>query len=338
MLSKLFVRSADRALATLDVLRGAAILLVLLAHFMPYDGPLASAVRLSCANAGVILFFFLSGFLIDRTFSQEPRMLPYVIRRTFRILPMYWLSIVLIFFLDEGWALRDAIANATFTTQVMHVTRMSAVYWTLYIEVTFYALVPILWLLGRRATYWSPFVLTAAFFGVWLAGLAFSDALYYLVYCLIGMQFGLWRRNKISGVMLAVSLIAVIIGSSVLPVVSPFLGLAPLACGLCLYAALRYPIRFGLFEIFGYVSYSWYLLHMIFGYRVADFAASIGCDKYLAAIFGVTASFVVSMVTFVVIERPAIDLGKNLIRILRTRWPRRVFLEPLAGQQVHTGF
>jgi hypothetical protein len=117
----LFARSDDRTLATLDVLRGIAILLVLVAHFLPFDGPIANAMLLSCANAGVILFFFLSGFLMDRTFAQDSQILPYVVRRAFRILPMYWISIILIFLLEREWSVRDAIANATFTTQVMHV-------------------------------------------------------------------------------------------------------------------------------------------------------------------------------------------------------------------------
>jgi peptidoglycan/LPS O-acetylase OafA/YrhL len=314
----LFARSDDRTLATLDVLRGIAILLVLVAHFLPFDGPIANAMLLSCANAGVILFFFLSGFLMDRTFAQDSQILPYVVRRAFRILPMYWISIILIFLLEREWSVRDAIANATFTTQVMHVSRMSGVYWTLYVEVAFYALVPILWRLGPVISYWSPFALAAVFTGAWLAGLSANSAFFYLVYCLIGMQFGLWHRGKLSGAALAVSMIAVVIGSSVLPIVSPFLGLAPLVCGLLLYAALRYPIRFGLFEIFGDVSYSWYLLHPIVGYRAMDIALSIGCQRWLAAIFGVSTAFVLSAASFLIIERPMIKLGKGLIRMRRT--------------------
>jgi peptidoglycan/LPS O-acetylase OafA/YrhL len=319
MLSKLFGQRRESALASLDVVRGTAILLVLIAHFRPFGGAFAGAFTLAFANTGVILFFFLSGFLMDRTFAHEPRILPYVIRRSFRILPMYWLSIALIFFLDAGWTLSDAIANASFTTQVMHVTRMSGVYWTLYIEMMFYALFPILWLLGLRVSYWSPLALLIVYSAAWLAGLPFSNAPYYLVYCLMGMQFGLWHRSKMSGTALAVSMIAVIIGSSLLPIVSPFLGLAPLVCGLFLYAVLRYPIRCGLLEIFGDVSYSWYLLHTIVGYRAMNLAVSVGWDTWLAAIVGIAASFALSIATFLAIERPTINLGKNLIRSHRLR-------------------
>src|SRR5262249_37933767 len=152
------------------------------------------------------------------TFAADPRLFAYAIRRSFRILPMYWLSIVLIFMLDGGWSLRDAIANATFTTQVAHVMRMSGVYWTLYIEVMFYALVPVLWWLGGRAIYCAPFVVILTFAVAWTAGLPLSTAIFYLVYCFAGMLFGRWQRKQIGSAALFVSMVAVIIGSSILPI------------------------------------------------------------------------------------------------------------------------
>jgi peptidoglycan/LPS O-acetylase OafA/YrhL len=59
-------------LASLDVLRGIAILSVLFSHFWPGDLPLS--LRVLCGQFGVILFFFLSGFLMDRTYSNESQL------------------------------------------------------------------------------------------------------------------------------------------------------------------------------------------------------------------------------------------------------------------------
>jgi peptidoglycan/LPS O-acetylase OafA/YrhL len=120
-------------LASLDVLRGVAIISVLLAHSWPQAQPASKSLIIFVGQFGVILFFFLSGFLMDRTYADHPQLVPFVIRRLFRIMPMYWFSIVLIFATERGWTLRDIIANAIFATGPMHVARMSGVYWTLYI-------------------------------------------------------------------------------------------------------------------------------------------------------------------------------------------------------------
>ena len=167
---------------------------------------------------------------------------------------------------------------------------------------------------GKRASYCAPFLLLIAFAGMWLAGLQFSKAPFYLIYCLTGWQFGLWYRGELSGRFLLVLVGAVVVGSSVLPIVSPFLGIAPAVCGLLLYAALRCQFRMRVFETFGDVSYSWYLLHAIFGYAARNFAMSLGCPEWGSALIGIALTFVLSVLTFIVVERPAINLGKRIIR------------------------
>lgn len=321
MLTRLSACKDGHSLASLDALRGLAILLVLIAHFLPADAPYFREINLSGANLGVILFFFLSGFLMDRTFAADARLFSYAIRRSFRILPMYWLSIALIFTLDSGWSVRDAIVNATFTTQIAHVTRMSGVYWTLYIEVLFYTLVPVLWWLGSRAIYCAPFAVISTFVVAWMAGLPLSDASFYLVYCFAGMLFGRWHRKQISDAALLISMIAVIAGSSALPIVSPFLGLAPLISATLLYAALRFPFRFTPLEFAGDVSYSCYLLHQIFGQMATRLLLAAGWNEWLAAFLGITAALALSIATFYWIEVPAINIGRRLIR-RRTFAPR----------------
>ena len=101
-------------LANLDVLRGVAIISVLIGHAWPTALSVPKSLTLFFGQFGVILFFFLSGFLMDRTYAERPQLLPFAIRRLFRILPMYWVSILLIVALEGGWTLRDVIANAFF--------------------------------------------------------------------------------------------------------------------------------------------------------------------------------------------------------------------------------
>lgn len=308
-------------LAGLDALRAIAILLVIFAHLFSGDMPFATEqFALAAANAGVILFFFLSGFLMDRTFNADPRLLPYALRRSFRILPMYWASLALVFALDPHWSTREILANAFFAAPAVHLPRMAGIYWTLYIEVLFYALVPVVWLLGRRAIYAMTFAVLVLFavldaFHVLPAWAPFSWAPFYIVYCFAGMQIGAWHRGELGFGALAISLTAVITGSAALPVVSPWLGLAPLLCAAGLILALhrKRPVL-GL-TLISNVSYSWYLLHTIIGLPMI---AVLHFPSVLLHSIIAVVTFIASVVTYRLLELPLIDIGKGLIRMLRS--------------------
>ena len=58
-------------LASLDVLRGVAIISVLIGHAWPTALSAPKSLTLFFGQFGVILFFFLSGFLMDRTYAEH---------------------------------------------------------------------------------------------------------------------------------------------------------------------------------------------------------------------------------------------------------------------------
>lgn len=97
----------EKHIAALDGVRGIAILLVLLVHFIP---PIAMPWRVSewfmkifstGGWAGVDLFFVLSGFLITgillRTKDQPHYFINFYMRRTLRIFPLYFAALAIIF-------------------------------------------------------------------------------------------------------------------------------------------------------------------------------------------------------------------------------------------------
>jgi len=310
-------------LASLDVLRGIAILSVLISHFWPGDFPGPLSLRILCGQFGVILFFFLSGFLMDRTYSNEPQVFPFVVRRSFRILPMYWLSILIIFATEPGWALRDVVSNAIFATGPMHVVRMSGVYWTLYIEVLFYATVPLLFFLGRRAILLSSYFVIGLFGALWLFHIRSSVAPHYLAYCYLGLQFGGWQRKAIGRGELFASVFTVALVSSILPILSPFpsiaspfLGAAPVASAILLYSAVRLRFRAKPIELLGDISYSVYLMHAIVSIQVGNRLLSYGYASWIAAVANVGFSLALSVITFVLVERPSIAVGRRIVK----RW------------------
>jgi len=104
-------------IASLDVLRGFAISSVVVGQFAPTTPQIELSLAVGLSIAGVVLFFFLFGFLMDLTFARDNRLGRYLIRRTFRILPMYWISIVLIFRSEGAWSAKDALCKTTFAAQ-----------------------------------------------------------------------------------------------------------------------------------------------------------------------------------------------------------------------------
>jgi peptidoglycan/LPS O-acetylase OafA/YrhL len=230
-------------------------------------------------------------------------------------------SILVVLVTESGWTLRDVAANALFITGPAHVARMNGVYWTLYIEVLFYALVPLIIFIGRRAILSGPCLVTTLFGGLWVLHVRAGVAPHYLAYCLTGLQFGAWQRDVISGKALALSFGIVVIATGILPIVAPFpdivsplLGLAPLVCGLLLWLALVAPFRSKPVAFFGNISYSLYLVHAVIGFRIANTMLSYGFAGWIAALAGVAVSILLSVVTLAVVERPMIGLGKRIIR------------------------
>lgn len=118
-------------------------------------------------NSGVDLFFIISGFLIFRNLTisgiSRGSLIKYFMNRAYRILPLYFIGIaicVLIFWMGLGrgtiWFYSGKIPWYSYLlflqnewmawNQTMG-SRLLSIYWSLGIEVQFYALAPILMLL-----------------------------------------------------------------------------------------------------------------------------------------------------------------------------------------------
>ena len=100
---------ASERLQVLDGWRGISILLVLAAHLLPL-GPKAWALNETAGPMGMALFFTLSGFLITRFLLKHASIPDFLIRRTFRIVPLAWLSMIVAFPL-AGVAGSDYLPN-----------------------------------------------------------------------------------------------------------------------------------------------------------------------------------------------------------------------------------
>jgi len=179
-----------RRIPELDGIRGLAILMVLVWHYIscqlhPEAGAWVSYVRraLYLTGTGVDLFFVLSGFLIVGILLDQksaPKCLKvFYLRRACRIFPVYFLLLVSFIALAnlEGWPASSHTwmfgnamplwSYATFTQNIVMGIRgefganAMAVTWSLAVEEQFYLVIPFVVLLvsGRKLAWALPFVM-----------------------------------------------------------------------------------------------------------------------------------------------------------------------------------
>jgi peptidoglycan/LPS O-acetylase OafA/YrhL len=143
-------------LRRVDALRALAALLVVWLHVSdayvrlgPLDGQWLHdiAQSIDVGRIGVVAFFLVSGFVIPFSIrpGQPAPIGGFLIKRFFRIYPAYWLSIPL-GVLTSWWlwgrsiSARDFLLNFTLLQDVFGAQPAEGLYWTLLVELVFYAL------------------------------------------------------------------------------------------------------------------------------------------------------------------------------------------------------
>lgn len=158
--------SGHHALRPMEGLRGFAVWLVFLVHFItlaePWlanTGELAEATQAlrALGNIGVDLFFVLSGYLIYGMLLPQPRpFLPYMARRIQRIYPTFIVVFLLYVVLalqfpvagrlpaDTGPRLLYLLQNFLLLPGIFEIVPLITVAWSLSYELFFYLAVPLL--------------------------------------------------------------------------------------------------------------------------------------------------------------------------------------------------
>lgn len=171
--------SARGNLPQCESVRGIAILLVFCFHYLgsirgyePFPDMPEGLGLLFGGNTGVTLFFVLSGFLLTRPFVRgaDLKWLNFYQRRALRILPMYYLCVLLGALLNQPGSWLSAIkALFFFDIGLSTLWPMGAVWWSLVVEIQFYLLLPLLILFARSARwrYVLWFALAAGIYSYW---------------------------------------------------------------------------------------------------------------------------------------------------------------------------
>ena len=340
---------------TVDGLRGTAAMLVVVYHLYLNTESLLRAHTPDWLHAligsfgatGVNVFFVLSGFVISMSLRQAPLSGRYVamfaLRRSVRLDPPYWVAIVLSIALAKLSALlfselagrgqfppAQILAHLFYLQNVLGYGDISAVFWTLCIELQFYLVLvlvltaaydagrprrrPVLAIAGLAALslvlavgqiklpvdglfvrYWHMFAL-----GALTCWCVFGDLSWRWWWALVGVE------------------LVVVFGSA------PSLPhLAPVLAALVLVLSSRWVAARGwlgsaVHQFLGKLSYSLYLMHPIVGWSTISVLKKLFGDHpsvplgllYMAC--GIATSLVAAWILYRAVELPAIRWSKRV--------------------------
>ncbi|NOQ63298.1 MAG: acyltransferase family protein [Methyloprofundus sp.] len=120
-------------------------------------------VLLENGNVAVSLFFTLSGFLLSLPFWSHllfatacPKTTTYLLHRLARIAPAYYLCLTLLICFENGWQFAlshpDVVLHYMFLFNFTEfsIFSINSVFWTLAVEMQFYFLLPLLFIILRK--------------------------------------------------------------------------------------------------------------------------------------------------------------------------------------------
>jgi peptidoglycan/LPS O-acetylase OafA/YrhL len=345
-----------------DTLRGAAAAIVVVGHFWYFTYPVFSATQhsslfwnylLSFAYKAVPIFCALSGFLIYRSvlsiITSGSPLYEYAVRRFFRIYPVFAVGVFLSAVFQQFYSISDFLAEL-FMLQIFGWPSLAnLILWSLFAEVQFYVLLPILFLLFTKRR-------MAALSIVIIAVLVFVDY--------PSRGFGIWKyfffgilASEISEKLASfrvLNLFLFSIGAALLVV--DFLGpewdfvakaglpsgysnqtlTLGVACALVLatlphLSIIARTLSIAPFKIMGVTSYSVFIIHPYFmmanfptiGNLVASassprhdlFAAYIAAPSWSLPFVFLPGVWFWGFVCFLSIERPGMRLGKRVLKL-----------------------
>jgi peptidoglycan/LPS O-acetylase OafA/YrhL len=350
----------SRRLDHIDGLRGLAALLVLYQHLAEYcgAGSLAGSLAeqhldalfsyIDLGKVGVVAFFAISGFIVPYSFTGERPQTGFVVSRFFRLYPAYWLSLAVAALLlpllgSPAFGPKQVLVNLTMLQELLGQKDVLGVYWTLLIELLFYASCMVGFAWGvlrspRQIAVAVALLLVLGIVGALVRGAGYGGVpvglpLYLaLMWCGAGVRLAVLERVPGDGRWALVSLAMLVVAipliwctafddhshkESVLADVSAFyVGLAAfLAC-----VQWRLFARPWLVYVGG-ISYSIYLFHPLaleLGRVAAVHAGARG--GYLAQATLIVVTLLVTWLTAHAVQRcietPAIKLGKRLAQRL----------------------
>lgn len=321
-------------IAGLDALRGLAAFSVLLGHYTAnyhrlYRHSDELLFSYPWAGYGVLLFFMISGFVILMSAERAAGAADFAWARFSRLYPAYWTAVAITFTVLALFPLpgrtpspRLALVNLTMVQNLFGAGNVDGVYWTLHVELYFYAIVFLL--LWRR---WVRFTDVAL---IVLVALAALDQLLFRDVTAVWAERArnvLILKNAFAfliGVMLYRSMKAprpwhaLVVGGCLAYTfwVNPRADFyAALACVALVFLATRGHLK--LLEskplvFLGTISYPLYLTHQNIGYVIIRAGYAAGLNPNVSMALATAAALMLAVAITFGVERPAMSLLRRL--------------------------
>lgn len=305
----------------LDALRGLAAMAVVLFHFSTrfselYPQAAPQVWSFPLGYVGVNLFFIISGFVIFMTVERTARPADFVVSRVSRLYPAYWVAIGLTFVITHTLtlpgktvSLTTALVNGLMFHGFFGTPHVDGVYWTLEVELLFYALILVLFVSRKLARVHLILMgllalrLAYHFAAVWW-GQDWSWTVFRLLnlrniaWFALGICCYQWAQPQPAGK--SAALAPYTAGAALLSLLlteSALAGLLGLAFSLAVLAAAQGRLRWldaRPFVWLGAISYPLYLLHENIGWAVMlrlqqlDWSAGWACAGALALVLALS--------------------------------------------------
>ncbi|MEI6193986.1 MAG: acyltransferase [Verrucomicrobiota bacterium] len=327
----------------LDGLRGIAAMSVLAFHYLTkYDLSWGHAVgfwpRFPWGHYGVQLFFIISGFVISMTLSKTVTIIDFLANRFCRLYPVYWVAVTVTFSCLLFFPIKPApyfieyLLNLTMLNNVINpflphglqIASVDGVYWTLQIELFFYALFLIPFYFGQLKTIeWWAAAWVCARLAVLLMpdnfftrGIAFIGDLHYADLFSAGVVFFQCRLGGLK--LIHIFLLSFFICSRFL-LEGLESSLVVLAC-YGLFFAIHFDrarlLNCRWLVFLGTISYSLYLTHQMIGYCVIYKAYRLEISPWCGVLAASIVSIALASILTFIIEKPT-------NHILRKVWEKQ---------------
>ncbi len=341
-----------------DGLRGVASLWVLFFHIgqggqiesLLQHLPNAAREFVDAGYLGVSIFFVLSGFVIDSSLFSKTMSLRFfghfVAKRSLRLNPPYWVALVVTVAagllkaaLNHGSyrapSLGNFAAHAFYLQDLLHMTPINDVYWTLALEIQMYVafcaiLVFLSWLVRRTQSRWvepMAFGLIAVAASLYPLGLANSQRLVgvffpYAYLFVIGVFINRWRVRPHDLVMTTTLIFQlVVLAAGALRSANARRTIVGLLTAVLILLAIQRGsmsrwMSGRMFQFLGRISYSLYLIHVtVLGplYRVAfKLSPKTAISEGFWLVAATAISLGVAWVFSQFVEVPAMKLSRRI--------------------------
>lgn len=320
---------------SVQYLRGLAALGVVFCHYGAYFAfPSAVSNTFSFGQAGVYVFFLISGFIIIYSLQsanyEVGKFFTFLFKRSIRIDPSYYVTILLLILLFKYFLPVSPVTGKKFVfipqqlfAHLLYILPFTKydfymhVFWTLCIEFQFYILIGLLYFLSKNSLFKVSFVVL---FGL-SSFIRWPDA-YYLVFnygtiFALGISLVTFYQNKswLNGI-IPLLLLALIWRKFGIPIF--------VLITISSLVVVYYNSTIRLLDFLGNISYSLYLTHTLalvvflalmnkFHFNMVDTPAVWLGLEVLSAI-------AVAYVFYLLVERPSQQLSKKLFYKKTSQW------------------